>query len=584
MNKNKKIQLFLNMLVLASGLLAFFSWIEYDKIQPIATAIWSAFYKTIQTYIFGADLDTHEIPLGLKVAVILAPMSIASSILFSIIRYIRSRFFGLFLNLFSRNHIIIAGSPDFCYDLINKGKSVPNRKVIFLSSEFEHQQLTFNDSKITIIYGDLENPKDWNNLGIRHASNLILGTQYADSLDEIKTLLHPFLKSRKRPLEINYALETQAQREICAESKRWLSDKVFDAHSFQISSMAAAVAVEKFAPHHFISTSKLSKEPVHIVIDGFNQFCPWFLLEAIHLYHYPSFKKLKLTIIIDNSAELDDFFNQYPGVLRAAEISHFLRKDIQDNLHFCEKNINGFLDIPPDMVLSFPSEPWAIPSSARLWRRWGVINKNSATLPIKFFLPENYPNKETFKSFDKEYLDLDFQVYSPEDFISLDHIIENREVIDSIAQAIHDSYASRYGAVAWNQLNDLEKDYNRRAARHLRVKLNLLGYDFSDKEDAISVEIPGFTRQEKSIFARLEHQRWNTEKILLGFIPGIFPQDKNEKNYFKNILRIHQDIRPFEQLTKEDISKDENTFEDLRWILDYVLKKQKFIKIENPEG
>lgn len=572
MNKSKRVQSILNLMVIISGVLSFFGWFTYETVTPLSSAIWSALYKTLQTFLFGANFTVYPVPVWLKVAVFIAPLSMAGSILFRVFSYIRVRLIGVALNLFSRNHIVLMGTPDFCRALLNRGEEVKQRKVVLLPLEYEHHQHHFRGRKLTVICGDIEETRVWQNTGLKHAGNLIMSPGYYDKLDEIKSAIEPILRKRHSDIEINYALGNQIQREVLADSRRWFNGVNMDAHSFQIGNMAASVAAAENAPHLLLGKELVSRRAVHIALDGFNDFCMWYILEAAHLYHYPSFENLSLTLISDKKTEIEQFLASYPGLKEIINLTVLPRSEYASKWHFPEKTAQMGLDSKPDMVVCFPDDPWTIPSRIRTWRRWLTMTSDASSSeePIICFLPERCPNKETFLNFDDEWSRLKFSLNAPEDYVSLTQILENREVIDGIAREIHISYSGRNNAKNWNRLNDREKNSNRRSARHLCVKLQLLGYDLSDDPNAPEVSIPDFTDEESDLLAKLEHRRWNAEKYIDGFCPGTFPSDEDGKDYYKNVLRIHQDIRPFDELTEEDIQKDKDTFA-LHKILKYVL-------------
>jgi hypothetical protein len=70
------------------------------------------------------------------------------------------------------------------------------------------------------------------------------------------------------------------------------------------------------------------------------------------------------------------------------------------------------------------------------------------------------------------------------------------------------------------------------------------------------------------------------EKLLDDFVPGQFPDDPAQKRIYKDHLRIHQDIRPFHELSALDVMKDELTFTELEAILSRVLKRQRLVRLD----
>jgi len=76
------------------------------------------------------------------------------------------------------------------------------------------------------------------------------------------------------------------------------------------------------------------------------------------------------------------------------------------------------------------------------------------------------------------------------------------------------------------------------------------GLDINDKTH----DCDPLTDQEVEVLAQVEHNRWNVEKLLLGYRKARKEEDKYEhKQFAKELgnnkkLFIHHDIRPYDQL------------------------------------
>jgi hypothetical protein len=100
-----------------------------------------------------------------------------------------------------------------------------------------------------------------------------------------------------------------------------------------------------------------------------------------------------------------------------------------------------------------------------------------------------------------------------------------REVL---AKAIHEKYlkdqkgkkpASDSSMQPWDELNDSLKESNRRQADHIPEKLRSVGCGFAPVVNREPV-IFEFTPQEVEIMAEMEHERWNSESLLDGWVYG----------------------------------------------------------------
>ena len=124
-------------------------------------------------------------------------------------------------------------------------------------------------------------------------------------------------------------------------------------------------------------------------------------------------------------------------------------------------------------------------------------------------------------------------------------------------------------ALKWSNL------YN---AYNLKIKLAMLRSMRGLKMDDESVDTKPLSDDEVEILARVEHNRWNVEKLLMGYRKARKEEDKYEvtdddqkKALKKNKDRfIHHDIRPFDSL--DDIKELDKEFSRyIPWILKNVV-------------
>jgi hypothetical protein len=117
----------------------------------------------------------------------------------------------------------------------------------------------------------------------------------------------------------------------------------------------------------------------------------------------------------------------------------------------------------------------------------------------------------------------------------------------------------------WNVLNNRKKESNRYAARHIQVKmyvLNEIGCIPPNRENIVRFYPK---------LAKLEHYRWSSEKLVFSYQFGPFPNNKKEKNIVKEVMKIHDQLIPYESLTQAEKDKDLNLF--LLLPLVQILKK-----------
>ena len=106
----------------------------------------------------------------------------------------------------------------------------------------------------------------------------------------------------------------------------------------------------------------------------------------------------------------------------------------------------------------------------------------------------------------------------------------------------------------WHLLSYRKKDSNKYAARQVAMKVHVfkqIGCWPMTQQNITQY----FTR-----LAPVEHTRWSAEKMVFNFKYGPFPNDKKEKTLLKEVLKIHDQLIPYEKLTLEEKEKDLNIF------------------------
>lgn len=130
---------------------------------------------------------------------------------------------------------------------------------------------------------------------------------------------------------------------------------------------------------------------------------------------------------------------------------------------------------------------------------------------------------------------------------------------------------------AWKELSTPLKWSNVYAVNSMQYKLVTLrvmrGLDIDDD----SRDMTPLAESEVKALGQLEHNRWNVEKLLMGFRKPLKCEDKYENKQFAGQLKanknhyIHHDIRPYEDLDKvRDL--DEEFMRYIPWIIEMTSK------------
>jgi voltage-gated potassium channel Kch len=129
------------------------------------------------------------------------------------------------------------------------------------------------------------------------------------------------------------------------------------------------------------------------------------------------------------------------------------------------------------------------------------------------------------------------------------------ERLDELGRAIHEGYLSTVGASGdpgqqWHALPEVDARSNLGQADHIPFKLAALGLRIAPGTSP--ADACPFTDAEIEFLARLEHDRWVADRLLLGFR---LPRAGESKD---KVRRIHPDLVPWEDLSEAARRKDQD--------------------------
>lgn len=126
---------------------------------------------------------------------------------------------------------------------------------------------------------------------------------------------------------------------------------------------------------------------------------------------------------------------------------------------------------------------------------------------------------------------------------------------------------------SWNKLSVAKKWSNLYSAYCMRTKLASLRAMRRLKPDDNSQDTWTLFTDEITVLAKVEHNRWNVEELLMGFRKPHKNEDKRENKEYQDKLKknkdlfIHHDIRPFDDKLGDIRKLDEEFSRYIPWIM-----------------
>lgn len=365
-----------------------------------------------------------------------------------------------------------------------------------------------------------------------------------------------------------------------------------------------------------------SSRHVHLIIIGMNRMGTALAKEAAHMMHFPNFRnnpeqnRTRITFIDDHAdVEMNFFKGRHTGYFELAPtIYGDFTQEGDSQLKTIEPKANNFLDVQFEFIKGRCES-----NSVRNWIREQMKDDNaiitiaiciqnpSQSLGMAMYLPDEvYTRGRDNMSQPWNVVDTDKVVnifVRQEKTGSLIKAFSNASKTEEAANKkyanlypfgmVDDSFAidyySNHLAMAFNYIYDYYFAYNNTLpscmptyeelldkwrnlstankwsnlylADSIEFKLRSVGMD------ARKAQNTSLSQEQIDLLARTEHDRWNMEKLLIGYRA---PREE-EKNYdtkqLKKNLYIHPLIKPYDDLSTNDKQLDLNIIQKLPAIL-----------------
>jgi hypothetical protein len=375
-------------------------------------------------------------------------------------------------------------------------------------------------------------------------------------------------KSRQSDLEVANAEKRKKTKKNSKEPLR------IQFSAFNVYRAFAAFLIDEFSPDKFHSYAKENDPPAKILVHGFDKMGENLVLEAAFIYHFAHFKKTQITIVDSNIAQKrENFLKVNPAISDRIEMNFVEESLFSSDLgQHADGIVLAFICSDNDAenyMHSFRLRQWYFTKNLEASAKPGEARVKLLAEPRIVLASSNFD--DVFEMLEKakpddlskpeaSFSDLNIQIYRMFQEVCAKHnLLFGNPEVDKIARAIHDNYPDEQ-KTPWDDLTDEGKDMNRWGARHLMLKLRYLGAELANLYD--NRELFNFEEVEndkKELLAQWEHERWNAEKLLTGFVPGKEISDANlANNILKPLLRWHKSIIPWEDLTTktQEIDKE----------------------------
>jgi len=587
---------FLILFTLGLGMIGFY---QYDLLNNTTSYWLSNFYSSIQLFVLESGGLPGPIPLILEITRFLAPSLTAGGIFLALWEPLNQNFL-LFKIRFWKDHIIVCGLSRKAELLImdHIKHQGDNTKIVVIESNIDHGSISLMRRKgVIVLEGNAVDEDMLHKANILKAKALLaltndetINIHIAQKATHIYNQ-YPAALLPDNVLQVVLHIDNFYTMNIFKEfHEKAIPDNVafrkggskMDYHVFSIYQLAAIFMIDHFSPDKYVSLSNEDDPAAHLLIMGDNMAAQYLILEAAQMYHFANLKKTKISVVADDTSLISSDINSlYPFLEKTVDITYV---NTIDFFKFpcpvpCDEVSLCFVALDDDGKSVYYSRklrqhlfsqgPKSKESSIRSYNRYTDFIKS--TPPIKVLLPRNTAVVNIFKDVLFELQALNIELLNMDDEVcNKKTIVDNRKEEDFIAKHIHFEWAKSQAAKnktspgtmqeEWDKIKDAQKDSNRLPARHLYIKLRYVNADLSDLETGEELDFDTLDLETWDKIARMEHNRWNAEKYINGFVQVEGVGDKGLGNFLKGNLKCHWDLVPFDDLDAETQAYDTFTF------------------------
>jgi len=559
----------------------------------------SSLYLSLQLFTMESGSASGPLPLLVEISRFLAPTLTAGGIFFALWEPLNQNFL-LFKLRFWKDHIIVCGLSKKAELLIldHLKQKADSAHVVVIELNADHESISYlRKQGVIVLEGNAIDENMLHKSNILKAKALLALTddekvniQIAHKATEIynqypATLLPDHVLQVILHIDDFYTMNVFKEfheKAIPEDPEFRKGGSKIDYHAFSIYQLAAIFMIDHFSPDKYVSLTGADDPPAHLLILGDNLAAQYLILEAAQMYHFANLRQTRITLVADDvSGIAEKITSLYPFLEKAVDLSYLNTNDF-------------FVDqcpVPCDEIsicyLALDDDGESVYYSRKLRQHLftqGASSKASsigsfsryadfenAFPPIKVLLPRNTALVNIFKDVAIEMEALNIELINMDDEVcNKKTIVDNRRVEDFIAKHIHFEWAksqaarnkTRVGSMQdeWDKIKDSQKDSNRLPARHLFIKLRYVNADLSDQPVGEELDFNTLEPEIWDRIARMEHNRWNSEKYINGFVRVDGVGDKNLGNFLKGKLKCHWDLIPFDNLDEQTQAYDTFTF------------------------
>lgn len=487
------------------------------------SSVLQAAYNSMTLFVFEGDWTSGQsLPWQLEVTRFVAPLSLITGVLVYLTQGAWIHAVNSFVR-FSRGHVVVAGLGSRSWQFVQSCHG--QYKLVIVEIDPDGQFIDRARSLgMSVIVGDILNPVIFDQVNLARARHLVAFTGSDGLHVELAIKARSYMRDHHaEQLLIHMHVDNTHIAEGLKNYPKFFADSAAaQVNFFSVYQLNARILFRDYPPECF--AHYFGQNQVHIALYNFERQAEHILLEAIRVCHFANERKVRFSVFDKTANEKGKRFlstNPHPASLCEIE---FIEMPVLES-----ETINS---IPLVLLQSVTEHVVCLSNDAdnlelALMLRSMLLNRSGCNAPIIVNMERSSGLAQLLES----------NLGGPEipdglyPFGMLDQILQCENILadglDILARAFHESYLERRQGLEadkrlytslhdWLALAAPVRSSNRQSADHLATKLRAIGCTFSDEIDP---EFK-FSDDEALLLAKMEHNRWCSEKIAGGWQYG----------------------------------------------------------------
>jgi hypothetical protein len=476
----------------------------------------SVLYEVVQLFALEGEWTLSiELNWHLEAARILAPLVSIAGVL---IVLTKDAWIGLtngFIR-FWKGHVIVVGLGEKGFQFAQSCQA--EHKIVVIERNEDNPLIErARNSGIAVIVGDFLDESIMAQANVTGAKHLTTfcgndGTSVELALRTRDYLYRQNISSDTHLRIHLHVNETRVSSRLEHYSKFYDDQKVAAVDFFSVYDLTARILLKKYPPDTFADV--LGQKQVHIAIYNFGRLAEHILIETVRMCSFLNGSRIKFSIFDqDPEQKAHAMLSLHPGLTQLCEINYVE----MPYLHPLQ------LDQVPDTLLQTVTEHVICMDNddenleLALMLREILLSRTACNAPINVRMQHATGLAKLLESHEDE-PEIPDGIYP---FGVLDEVLYHENILserlDELARALHEDFLLRRRRVEtdprlytslqeWSELPEPERKSNRLVADHLATKLRAVRCNY--------------VKEEAEALARMEHDRWRTNKIYEGWKEG----------------------------------------------------------------